>query len=310
MPKYTHDGGVIPSGIPTSQRDPRNHYRMFGVYRGMIVRAIYPEEQENSRGDRIEYVVRVNGQDYPNAIDLTDQGGIYDYHVRVRKGITESQDNQIEKGTPREKMNGEVVFVMFIEGNGDIPLIVGNDQHPRHAAYKTSKKDQGAFDVEEFNGVEFSIDKDSNYSVKQVGRKDDQGKILNEPGKDSFITLFGNGDIELNSEAQLKMKFTKAEKKMEMVAGTNMISASDDGINIKSVADATIEAPGKMTVKGEGGTDVGSAAAPTNVLGQVVNLAGGGVPVARVGSKAIGTGNAGAPVVSTIVDGSPKVSCP
>lgn len=338
MAQYTPDGGVVPSGIPTSKRSSNEHYRLFGVYKGMIVQIIYPEDQRNFSKDRIEYVVRVKGQDYPNAIDATTMGGIFNYKTRSRKDITESLDNKVATETPREKMNGEAVFVMFLEGHGDLPIIIASDQHPRHGEYKKVKKDDGLFDIEEFNGIEFSINKDSNYIIKNVGRKDDKAKVLNEPGVGSQIKLMGNGDIELNTHgtegsADLRAKFTKADKKMEFYAQENKVvydsagisiidknnnefKFTSGGVSIKSVdktsvtstGDVEIKSDAKAKLEGTGGTDVGSSAAPTNVNGQIVNLAGGGVPVARVGDQAIGVGNAGAPVVSYIVSGSPLVT--
>jgi hypothetical protein len=338
MAQYTPDGGVVPSGIPVSKRSPNEHYRLFGVYKGMIVQIIYPEDQRNFSKDRIEYVVRVKGQDYPNAVDATAMGGIFNYKTRSRKDITESSDNKVATETPREKMNGESVFVMFLEGHGDLPIIIASDQHPRHGEYKKVKKGEGLFDIEEFNGIEFSISKDSNYVIKNVGRKDDKAKVLNEDGVGSQLKLMGNGDIELNTHgtegsSDLRAKFTKADKKMEFYAQENKVvydsagisiidknnnefKFTSTGVTIKSVdktsitstGDVEVKSDAKVKVEGTGGTDVGSAASATNVNGQTVNLAGGGVPVARVGDQVIGTGNYGAPVISQIVSGSPLVT--
>lgn len=235
MTNYTSDGGVIPSGMPTSARDTNGHYKLFGVYRGMVTRAIYPDEKENVRKDRMEYVVRIRGQDYPNCIDATEGGGIYNYQLRIRKEVTESSDSKIDKGTFREKLNGEAVFVMFIEGNGDTPIIFTSDTHPRHAPYKKPVKADGLFDIEEFNGLEISVDKDSNYLIKQVGRKDDKGVVQNTDAVGSLIKLFGaNGDIEINaydsSATDCRIKFTKADKKIEINANNNKVVMDSVGI--------------------------------------------------------------------------------
>ena len=65
---------------------------------------------------------------------------------------------------------------------------------------------------------------------------------------------------------------------------------------------------GQTVVKGTGGTNVGDSGSPTMVDGQTVALAGGGAPIARIGDMVIGTGNLGAPVISQIIQGSPKVT--
>lgn len=306
MAQYTMDGGVIPSGMPTSQRDRKDHYRLFGVYKGMIVQIIYPEETTNFSKDRIEYVVRIKGQDYPNAIDATSMGGIFNYKTRSRKDITESLDNKIATETPREKMNGEAVFVMFIEGHGDLPIIIASDQHPRHGEYKKVKKDEGLFEIEEFNGIEFSINKDSNYIIKNVGRKDDKAKVLNQAGVGSQIKFMGNGDIELNAHgtegsADLRAKFTKADKKMEFyaqenkvvydAAGVSIIDKNNNefkftsaGLNMKSVSKTTLESVGdtevksdaKAKFKGATGTEIGVLTSQTDVNGTKIILKSNG----------------------------------
>jgi hypothetical protein len=329
---------------------------MFGIYRAQIVRSIYPDDKDNSRGDRMEYVVRVRGQEYNGATDVTDMGGIHNYSLRVRKETTESSDGELRSSTYREKMNGETVFVMFIEGNGNIPLIVGSDQHPRHNEYNKTSREEGMHQTSEFNGIEISIDKLSNYTIKNVGRKNDKGDIENEAGVGSHIKIYENGDIELDTHdtddtANLRMKLTKADKKMEFyaqdnkvvydaagvsiidknanefkftadglamksVAKTNMESAADTSIksggkaDIKATGEMMVSSDAKATFKGTAGTDVGTSAAPTKVDGATVMLAGGAKPVATLGCKAIGVGNLGAPVVSTIIQGSPKVSAP
>lgn len=354
MAQYTADGGVIPSGMPTSQRSQNDHYRLFGIYRGMIVQSIYPDDKRSVSKERVEYIVRIRGQDYPNVIDISEFGGIFNYKTRIRKDITESKDDKIANKTPREKMNGETVFVMFIEGHGDVPVIIASDQHPRHGEYKKYKKEDGIFEVEEFNGIEVSVDKDSAYTVKNVGRKDDKGKILNQDGVGSQIKMSGNGDIDINTHgttttADLRAKFTKADKKMEFYAQENKVIYDATGISIvdknnnefkftsagmnmkaidkmtlQATGDATLKSDAKVTVQGAGGvdvksdasvtvsgtggTDLGSGSSSTTVKGQTVALAGGGLAVARVGDQVIGTGNLGAPVISTIVQGSPKVT--
>lgn len=355
MGQYTLDGGVIPSGMPTSQRNSNDHYRLFGIYRGMIVQTIYPDDKRSVSKERIEYVVRIRGQNYPNAVDATEMGGIFNYKTRVRKETTESKDDKIAVQTPREKMNGEVVFVMFLEGHGDVPVIIASDQHPRHGEYKKNKKEEGLFEIEEFNGIEISINKNSDYLIKNVGRKDDKGKVQNQDAVGSMIKMSGStGDIEINTHgsdgtADLRAKFTKADKKMEFYAQNNKVIYDSTGVSIvdknnnefkftsagmnmksvdkmtiQSTGDSTLKSDAKVTVQGTGGVDIksdgsvavqgtggtnlGSGSSATQVQGQTVGLAGGGLGVSRVGDQVIGTGNLGAPVISTIVQGSTKVT--
>jgi hypothetical protein len=334
--RYKNDGGVISSSVPMSPIMEREHNKMFGLYRGQVIRVIYPDEPESINKKRIEYVVKVNGQEYPNAISMKQLGGIFQQQETVHKGVEKSITGEINTAQYPENIDGEMVYVMFIEGHGNVPLILGCAEHPR--SEKKLKKEDGLIDYKQFNGVEFSIDKESNYIIKQAGRKDPEGKVLNEAGKDSFVKMSGNGDVEINTHgtegsADLRMKFTKEAKKMEFYAQENKVIYDDQGVSIvdknnnefkftsggvqmkavdklsmQSTGDAEMKSDAKVIIEGTGGTDVGSSASPTNINGTTVALAGGGLPVAKLGSKAIGTGNYGAPVVSTIVDGSTKVT--
>lgn len=336
MSIYKPDGGVVSSSIPRTIMETSNHNKMFGVYRGQILRVIYPDEPENMNKKRIEYVVNVRGQDYPNVISIKSLGGIYQQSETIHKGVEKSTTGQINSGQFPENMDGEMCYVMFIEGHGNIPLIIGFAEHPR--ADKAFKKEDGRFDREEFNGVEFLVDKDSNYIITQAGRKDAEGKVLNEKGAGSFVKMSGNGDMEINTHgtegsADLRMKLTKEDKKMEFYAQDNKVVYDASGVSIvdknanefkftaagvsmkavdkfdvAATGDATVKSDGMAKFEGTGGTDVGSSASATNINGTVVNLAGGGAPVAKLGSKCIGTGNLGAPVVSTIIEGSAKVT--
>ena len=348
MAKYTPNGGVVSSKLPVSERNEAKHRSMFGLYRGVVVRSIYPDEKDNITKNRMEYVIRVRGQEYPNAINLREAGGVYNYQERVRKGIEKSFTGQVDVHQFNENLDGEHIFVMFIEGNGDVPLIVGGDNHSR--AYKKLKKDDGLVDVEEFNGVEISTDKNSNYVIKQVGRKDVEGKIKNQDAVGAKITLYGaTGDIEVLADPDCKTYWTKKDKKIKLTANTNTVVMDKNGIaltdknkntftmasagvstttdgnaNVTAKGDAKVTADGnadisgkggasmksdgQTVVKGTGGTNVGDSGSPTMVDGQTVALAGGGSPIARIGDMVIGTGNLGAPVISQIIQGSPKVT--
>jgi hypothetical protein len=82
----------------------------------------------------------------------------------------------------------------------------------------------------------------------------------------------------------------------------------DTDVNIKSAGKLDLTTDTELTIAGKTKTTVGDSAGQTLVNGIQVKLAGGGVGVARIGSSAMGTGNLGIPVVSTIVDGSTKVT--
>lgn len=339
---YRSDGGVISSKTPTRNISHSDHYSSFGLYRGQVIRVLYPDDKENSNKTRVEYVVRVNGQDYPNAVSLNSGGAIYNQSERILKSTEKSFTSKLDVSVYPENLDGEFVYVLFLEGHGNVPVIIGCADHPRQDVQ--FKREDGMFNRDEFNGIEVKIDKDANYSVKQVGRKNEKGEIQNKAGVGSFVKLHSNGDIEMSTHGDqtVQVKLTKETKKIELHAQENHVVCdasgvsivdknnnefkfTDAGMNMKSIDKANIEATGDLTMKGAkadvqasgeasfkgtGGTKVGSGGSATEVQGSVVNLAGGGLPVARVGSQSIGVGNLGMPIITNIIDGSSKVFTP
>lgn len=121
------------------------------------------------------------------------------------------------------------------------------------------------------------------------------------------------GEIKREVKGQVTEMFkaevsrTFAAKVMETYKN-DLVQDIQGSLTAKIKKDLMLEANGSAALKGKGGTMIGSPAAPTEVQGSMVNLSGGGLPVAKVGSQCIGVGNMGAPVVSNIVDGSTKTT--
>lgn len=99
---------------------------------------------------------------------------------------------------------------------------------------------------------------------------------------------------------------------------TGLFSVNAQGkIALNTQAAMDLLAQGELKAAGKGGTTVGDSSAATKVEGTQLEVnapttifnsstvqAGGATPVARLGDQCIGTGNLGAPVVSTIIQGS------
>lgn len=198
MTNYMKDGGVIASGVPISKKRADEHQTLFGLYRGVVIRVIYPDDPDNSTKERVEYVVKVNGQEYPNCVAMSDIGAVNNYHEKILKPSEKSFSGQLDKSTYDENLDGEQVYVMFLMGNGNVPIIVGGCQHQKRN--KKFKKADGVFNEMEYNGIQVQIDKDSNYTIRQVGRKDKDDAITNPNAKGALVRLGGvDGDILLKS---------------------------------------------------------------------------------------------------------------
>lgn len=130
----------------------------------------------------------------------------------------------------------------------------------------------------------------------------DENGVMNIETADG-LNFTVEGDVAYTAQG---FEFT-SEGAFNITASGDIVISSDGAFNVSASGDASIEADGMVVISGTGGTEVGASASQTMVNGSVVLLGGGGLPVAVLTSTAIGTGNLGGPVVSTIVDGSSVV---
>jgi len=222
--RYTKDGAAIPSHIRTTRRKGVDgHYQSFRLTKGHIVDVVYPEDNRNRSGREIEYIVSINGRRVPGVPDIRERGAIYNYSERVRKKFDKSFEAKSARdpSTLPENTNAEIVYVLFLNGDEDFPIIIGAAEHPKHAEYTQASKADGEFHRDEFLGVEVKIDKDSNYTITQLGRRDANGKIENEAAKGAIFKMHGTGEIELiNNKGE---RFFLGEDKQILGEGTEPI---------------------------------------------------------------------------------------
>ena len=176
------------------------------------------------------------------------------------------------------------------------PFRMGWRTRVGHVFYFDNKEDALAVKLMHKIGTGFEWDKDGN-EIKTIVKnlvETIKGEILRE------VT----GQVMETFKAEVKRQFDA--KVMEKYKN-DLILDIQGAFKVKSKKDIALEATASAELKGTGGTKIGSGASPTDVLGSMVNLGGGGLPVAKVGSQSIGIGNLGAPVVSNIVDGSTTV---
>ena len=144
------------------------------------------------------------------------------------------------------------------------------------------------------HNAEFDTDYPNSYGLARDGFKIKYNKTS---GLFEIQTPEG-AYMEINKDGDVKFKSKK-----------DFIVDSDGKVTFTSVGDVSMSSNGMATFKGMSGTNIGDSASVTNVNGSSVLLGGGGLPVAILGSIAVGIGNHGAPVVSPIVGNvSSKVS--
>lgn len=148
--------------------------------------------------------------------------------------------------------------------------------------------------------------KDTKVSTKNRGiritSKSGHSIVINDDpdnGQENIIIVDKAGD---------GIAFDSSTKKVSIISNGEMSLNSDSTLKVNSNAEVVVSANNTAQIGGKSGTIVGDNGSNTEVNGQQVALAGGGPGVARLGDRALGIGNAGAPVTSTIIQGSFKVT--
>ncbi|MGZ3773050.1 MAG: hypothetical protein ACXVCY_04130 [Pseudobdellovibrionaceae bacterium] len=243
--------------------------------------------------------------------------------------------------------NGDTVLIQFINASFKNPIITGTLPHHFSGEGGKSpspreNEDAGDHYKVRFNGTNMMIDKDGNFSIKSTKALDENiplGKkfsvLLETPDKTQKVTLEVDNSadnpktslIVTSEDGKVQSAVFDGKNKTlslsnQLDGGENSVSMCSSGVTVAAKAaaninaqDTTINAQGSATVKasgqakvsGDGGTEVGSGSSITDVKGTLVQLAGGGVGVAKIGSQVLVTGNLGAPAIGYVVQGSTKV---
>lgn len=296
---YTRDGGVVPNHVKSraySGTSDRN--QGFGVVRGYIKKVIHVDDKENITG-YLEYVVIIDGHDHFGVLDATQLGGIFNNHVKVRKGQTPELDvRSMNPSSTEDKKNGDLVWCIFIRGSVEKPLIIGAGEHPRiseNSDYKSPTKSLGEFERYEFNGVEFMIDKDGNFTVTQLGLKNQKtGKAA--PPQTGYIKVDKTGNFEIKTTLGTIAKIIDSPSEIEIS------SASGDKINVSATngIQAEVATGVKLSMKdGKYGVEAPSDITVVSSAGSVTVEGVGGAKM-KLGTAKVGLGGPGGEIVDLL----------
>lgn len=155
------------------------------------------------------------------------------------------------------------------------------------------------------SGHTISIFDDPDNGTESITILDKSGDGLVFDSKNKEVTLVSKGKLNITADDTVNIT---ANKDMQVNVPNDQELHNVKDFNVQASGVAQIQAGDAATFNGQSMTTVGSSGSPTKVDGQVVELAGGGPGVARLGDRAFGIGNLGAPVSSTIIQGSFKVT--
>lgn len=233
--RETDDGAIIETSIPVSKK--QGEYIRFNnttIYKAQVDDVIYVDDDRNITG-QVEYILTLlsfkAGDAYRkvfNAVSLNGLGGINDYSEKIYKAKSRELVRGKEKGKAySENTNGDIVAVMFLEGNEQSPVIIGPWFHPRNT--KKAKKDDGHRMKGEYNGIEWEINKDGEFTLKSLGGpRDDNQNLTNESNGGILIKLSKDGKITLETGDQPKITVDKNSNEVTIEA--NKIKVGNNAI--------------------------------------------------------------------------------
>ncbi|GAB1376900.1 hypothetical protein MASR1M48_17520 [Lactococcus petauri] len=200
--------------------------------------------------------------------------------------------------------NDSGCFVVFMEGDPEVPIYLGGFWAEPDGNTETPE----AFRREDVSnrGLRTPL----GHLIEYDDATDTQGIRITSIGGFKFHIDDKNKKIFLQTPAGSQFVLDDDNELILLQTTGDFTATIGKNLNINVTENANIMATGQAKFVGDGGTEVGSESSTTMVKGMTVLLAGGGAPVAVVGGKCIGTGNFGAPVVSTIIQGSSKVFAP
>lgn len=294
------DGSYQSSNLPT--RGDRHVPKDSNTYKGIVTRVYYVDDKQNlSKGasnQEVMYDVTIlggfkHGQKITNVRDASFLAGKDNYSEKTWRA-TENTNLSRKNGKPISEQDGDLVYVTFLGGNTGFPIIIsGAGTQFQNKGKVGAKKADGPRLLFEYNGLKVLINNKGELMVTRKGGKAISEKGSFEPGTDeeaSFQII--DKKVIIKDKSDNEITIDAAAKKIS-IAAPNQIELSTKVMKIMADNAYTLES---QTIKISGTTVI--------IDGTQILMGGGGPGVARLGDTAVGTGNDGAPVISTIISGS------
>lgn len=258
-------GEVISSNLgfeDYESMDGTAHQFTYGENRildGQIIRVIPKDEKENRVKNFTLYEVNVfypEGQGSGPIKAIAAQpffGGGFNNFCEVlppspgQKAQDDSVDRNLKPGTR--------VVVGFLGGQKSAAVILAALPHYSTIAVAnrpTQDKGPGYLEAE-FQGVNYSVDKDGAFKLKWTGPKDEKGELLDKELGPTAIAIDKTGSVEVSTNQNQSVKIDRVAKTIKVTSGKSTITLTQEGEKLEiSCTDVTIKAEGKTKVQVKG----------------------------------------------------------
>lgn len=267
------DGAVIPSHVKVANSAERSspvHEQMFGnlaMREGLVVARHLPgepgyENEPHALYDVVCFQVDGFGAEghhrYKNCKLGVASGSAADqFHQSVRcpamfKDVV----------TPEIMEESSRVLVQCINGRSDQAVIVGFLQHQYTG---TDSRDNGHHRYELFNGVEFSVNKEGEYTIRQTGATIDfESNAVAEAKNNTYVKFTQEGNVVVTNDDGETITVDKASKQVHIEA-REMNTITDTKWTVKAGTQVVVNAP-SIVIQGDNVTYIGQEGATENLV--------------------------------------------
>lgn len=301
---------------------------------GVVIEMYDIDSKENITKAAPEYNVlciensknSINTTIYKNCLLAQSFGGVADfleYKLEIPK-----DSMKVKQQAKFQEQEGSRVIVLFIDGVMDRGIIVGSIGHPKRKTTLTKENEKHL--EGEYNGINWQVNKDGEFTLTFKSASDNEGKYKDESSGGSFIKFDKEGSLSFDDKKSNKIKLDKTKEQLDIIIGKKINIKGGDELTIETpkngtikVKDLLLEASGKATIKSQSDFTIDSSgkvdikgkkvtvdASNIDLKGQNVNIQGtkialgqGGTPALTMSTIFQGVGNLGAPVICTAVSG-------
>jgi len=252
---------VLPSSLmmPRNENDPIYQNKVFGnnhLRMGVILEIIDIEDKANLTKLAPEYNVMCVGQElgmgmstsiYRNCLAMDSFGGVADYFQFKKRSVKDSSKTKTKGSLQNE--TGSLVLLLCLDGNTDRAIIIGSMPNP--AKNTTLNKEKGHHLEGEFNGINYSIDKNGALTVTFKSATKDDGQPTNQQAGGSQFKLEKDGSIECHDGKTEKIRIDKTKSTIDLNAQNDISNTTGGNFNVKAVKNlSTISKDIQMTAGG------------------------------------------------------------
>lgn len=236
---------------------------------GLVLEIIEEDDDANISGLGPEYNVMAIQQDggngsnttiYKNCINIDAFGGVADYFQFKHRASKDPK--KAKKDGSLKEQTGSIVLLLCLDGNSEKAVIIKSVHNPKKNKILT--KDKGHHLEGEFNGVNWSVDKDGALTVVFKSATEDDGKPKDEKAGGSTFKFEKDGSVELTNQPTVegqdkgdtvdfeKLRLDKTKKTVDLEAREDMSFKTDKNVKITAGKSMDIKLKKDLIAAAEG----------------------------------------------------------